>query len=419
MVMLTAPLFRSDNPLTDYLDQTPNPKPTAADKAGFGRLASLYTAYSSEFAKCALEMCLRAGYRSIGDPFGGMGTLAEAGRTQPIHLQLADISPFAALTAAFRSAPRADIEASVVLLKQLTDGITADDETKLFSLVFRRLEGETQTSITAALRTPSIPKHRIVALTVYLTSLSRLRLYKKFSGSNPTWVKRPRSVADGASTIASITTTLNLAEEFASRLPDLHSENQTSSIWTSIEDNPAGPESLDAIVTSPPYANRTDYIRHYLPACELLLAAAAEDERLVRLRQIGTPLIRQAEPTPLLPPSALEVLHSIRTHSSYASKRYYYKGFLYYFSDMFSAIEQMHRWLRRGGLLVMVVQDTYYKELYVPTADVLVDVAIAVGFKFHGRRDWRVRQYLSHLSPHSRRSLPNRKLNESVIAFSR
>ena len=417
--MLTASLFRLGQPLEDEVSEAPNPKPTAADKARFGKLASLYTAFSGEFAAYALDICLRAGCTKIADPFAGMGTLAEAGRTRPIKLQLGDISPFAALSGAFRSARRADIEESMALLESISEDITADNEREFFAQLFSKFGTGTQSSFATVLTTPSAPEYRTTALITYLAALSRIRLYKRLAGSNPTWIKRPEAVADGASTLESIKATITAGREFAGHLPDLHPENQTSSMWSSIEAHTIAPGSLDAILTSPPYANRTDYIRHYLPASELLLAAAGRDERLVRAQQSSTPLIRDADPERPLPASVLKVLHEIRTHPSYASENYYYKGFLYYFADMFDALAKMRSWLRHGGFLLMVIQDTYYKDIHVPTADLLVEMAAAVGFQPAGRRDWRVRQHLSRLSPHSRRSMPNRILNESVIALSR
>jgi len=417
--MLTASLLRSGQPLRDELGRAPNPKPTSADKARFGRLASLYTAFSGDFAAYALDICIRAGRTKIADPFAGMGTLAEAGRTLPIDLQLGDISPFAALSSAFRSAPRADIEESAILLQGVCDDIIADDEREFFAHLLCALESATQTPIATVLKIPSAPEYRIAALTIYMAALSRIRLYKRLAGSNPTWVKRPKAIADAASTRESIKATITAGREFARHLTDLHPENQTRSLWSSVNAYPIAPGSLDAIVTSPPYANRTDYIRHYLPASEMLLSAARADERQVRALQIGTPLIRDADPERPLPSSVLTLLQVIRTHPSYASERYYYKGFLYYFTDMLDALTRMRKWLRRGGIVIMVVQDTYYKDVYVPTADLLIEVANAVGFDLAARCDWRVRQHLSSLSPHSRRIMPNRTLKESVVALSR
>jgi hypothetical protein len=416
---LGVSLFRSESRFLDGLFDAPNPKPSAVDKAKFGRLASLYTSFSQSFAADMLDLCIGEGCQTIADPFGGMGTVGEAGRGRPINLQLGDISPFAALSGAFRSSSRDEIVDSASFLRQLSEQIDAEDERAFFSQLLSVIGAGTESATRHVLETPTEPEHRATALSMYLAALSRLRLHKSFAGSNPTWIKRPNVPADHTATRVAVAQTLEAAESFANGLGPLHVDNRTSVRWASLANQGHRPESLDAIVTSPPYPNRTDYIRHYLPASELLINAAGQDERSLRLGQIGTPLIRDGDLKPTLPASVTQLISQIRSHHSYASERYYYKGFLYYFSDMADALGLMRGWLKPGGIAILVVQDTYYKDLHVPVADLLSDIASLQGLTLLGRRDWRVRNTLSQLSPHSRRSVPNRSLSESVIAFSR
>lgn len=415
---MTTGLFRFGNPLGDALDGAPNPKPTASDKARFGKLASLYTAFSEEFAEYALEYCERAGCTRILDPFGGMGTIANAGRSHPLKLLVGDISPFAALCSAFRSAPQDFIFEGAELIGRLVRKTQASNERDLYSQLLSSLSTHTKSPIASILRTPSAPKHRAAAIAVFVAALSRIHLYKHLAGSNPTWIKRPDAVADRDTTLKEIRAAQEMVCDFANHLQKVHPANRTISLWSDIEALPVASGSIDAILTSPPYANRTDYIRHYLPASELLLSAANRDERLTRAKQIGTPLIRDTTPRHDLPRRVKRILTEIKNHRSYASERYYYKGFLYYFADMQRALTRMRRWLRKDGLLLMVVQDTYYKEVEVPTADLLTDIAVTIGFKEVARRDWRVNQRLSQLSPHTW-GLPKRALSESVVVLSR
>jgi hypothetical protein len=418
-VVLTVSLFSTAPGLEADLEEAPNPKPTAADKARFGKFASLYTAFSSDFAGYALDICLREGHFKIADPFSGMGTLGEAGRIRPVDMRLADISPFAALAGAFRSAPQEAIEESVSLLERLTNEIDAETDGEFFSGLFDILQSGTTDSIATILATPSAPEHRLAALGLFLAAVSRIRLYKSFAGSNPTWVRRPDQMADGPATREAMKATLKAVRGFTPQLPHLHPGNRTIANWSGIGAVSINDGSLDAVVTSPPYPNRTDYIRHYQPASELLIHAAGREERPIRIEQIGTPLIRSSEPVRTFPTSVRKVLQDIRTHQSYASEGYYYKGFLYYFDDMYDALARIYRWLRPGGLLLLVVQDTYYKDIRVPTARLLGDIAETIGFHLSATRDWRVRTSLSHLSPHSRRSLPTRVACESVLALNK
>jgi hypothetical protein len=406
-------------PLLDSLADAPNPKPTQWDKRQFGALASLYTAFSKEFASYALQLFQSQGLRVVADPFAGMGTVGEAGRPLAIELHLSDISPFAALSSAFRSARQSDIFAAATLIEELAPEIVADDERVFFEHLFNAVGTGSPNATELTLNAPTEPEHRQSALAIYLAALSRIRLHKRFAGSNPTWVKRPNQNADGDATRRALTETLNAARSYANNLECLHPDNRTVVRSSSVQDMPTEPNSLDAIVTSPPYANRTDYIRHYLPASEILLAASGRSEREVRLEQIGTPLIRTDSRSVAMPASVQNTLDRIRNHGSYASERYYYKGFLYYFVDMRKALRRLHEWLRPGGLLLMVVQDTFYKELHVATPDLLSDLAEAEGLLVAGRKDWNVRQSLSQLSPHSRKTARPGKLSEAVIAFSK
>ena len=95
------------------MSAAPNPKPSAADKRGYGSLASLYTAFSTDFARFALELCVSEGHSTIMDPFAGMGTVGEAGRRMPIKLLLNDLNPFASLSSVFRTSAVHEIEASI------------------------------------------------------------------------------------------------------------------------------------------------------------------------------------------------------------------------------------------------------------------------------------------------------------------
>ena len=72
----------SELPLEDLqhlstLADIPNPKPNLSDKQGYGTLASLYTAFSNEFAHHLLSKLVEQGKTKVLDPFGGMGTVGD------------------------------------------------------------------------------------------------------------------------------------------------------------------------------------------------------------------------------------------------------------------------------------------------------------------------------------------------------
>jgi len=401
------------------MSAAPNPKPSAADKRGYGSLASLYTAFSIDFARYALELCVAEGHRIIMDPFAGMGTVGEAGRAMPINLLLNDFNPFASMSSLFRTASRREISDAIgrIQVFELCSEPTA--ELEAFDTAIGDRTGGAHTPAELLNRVGD-ENSRQALLDIHLLSLIRIATHKRLRGSNPTWTKRSTDQKiDPVSFKAARDAVLAGAASYAGRLPDLNGNFSAKVMCSDITGLQIEGGSLDAIVTSPPYPNRTDYIRHYLPAAELLIRADADMERSLRQAQIGTPLIREDMPTASLPSSVESLIQRVRTHGSYASERYYAKGFQYYFTDMSQAFAQMKRWLRPGGLAIVVVQDAYYKEMRIPVADLLADVAEPQGLLLEARKDFPVTHALSRLSATARASAPARAAVESTMLLRR
>lgn len=414
----TRSLF-DDDALADALLYAPNPKPSAKDKRGFGRLASLYTAFSTDFAAFATELCVLRGHKRIADPFAGMGTLGEAARTLPVRLILNDFNPFAVGSCCLRVSTAAEIEAAIGEVRSLALGSPGEPEDVRFQLAVDAILPPGR-SIRDCLRSLNDEGSRHAIRALHLLAVARITMHKRLKGSNPTWTKRLHHEAvSGVDFDEALGEVLVQALDYATQLQPkndlfnavLENDDVINLGWAN--------GSLDAIITSPPYPNRTDYIRHYLPASEFLLQGDQRAERHLREVQIGTPLIRSNLPSTPLPPSVEALLERVRSHRSYASERYYAKGFRYYFADMTRTLHQFSRWLAPKGILILVVQDTYYKEVLVPVADLLTDVAASAGLEPLARQKFKVRHPLSRLSPHSRAAMPKRELHETALLFGR
>ncbi|SFR79858.1 hypothetical protein [Sphingomonas jatrophae] len=401
------------------LEGCPNPKPSPADKASFGRLASLYTAFSTEFASFALKECLSRGHTRIADPFAGMGTLGEAARVYPVDLVLNDLNPFAVASCCVRTATIAELERATQTVRSLVpESRGADDESRFRSAVNALLpRGQT---VVDCLLDPSTEEAQFGLCCLHILSIARISMHKRLRGSNPTWTKRAGggAVIDGDFESAVEAAICSLCD-YAAQLPSRAEGMSVRLSNRDVADLDWAEGGVDAIVTSPPYPNRTDYIRHYLPAAELLLAGDRDIERRLREIQIGTPLIRGDHAGVELPRSVEMLIERVRTHRSYASERYYAKGFRYYFEDMSRALARFAGWLAPKGIALLVVQDTFYKEILVPVADLLGDIAQIHGLDLVGVERFKVRNSMSRLSPHTRAALPKPQLAETVILLSK
>ena len=392
-------LFSHGRDVLNTIADAPNPKPAHSDKKGFGSLASLYTAFSKDFGSFAIEKMRDFGHKRILDPFAGMGTLGEAGRSFDIELELNDLNPFAFLACKVRTAGKdVCLEALKILNAAVKIESIADPEPyKNVCLNLLAMSKKETKDIFAAEQTE---EDTYIALAIFIVCIARIKRYKSKTGTNPTWTRKISEIDIPPELfIATLEEAKSLFIEYSDKLPERH---RKFSIKVSRADvkHICPPDKYDAIITSPPYPNRIDYYKHYLPATALLAELLGLNERSLRLSQIGTPLIREIDEIKKLSPNTDRLIETIKSHDSYASNSYYWKGFYYYFSDMSSFFGRAWKTLSPGGNLIFVVQDTFYKDVPVPVSDLLSELAIIHGFSVVDDVRWEVPVRLSTMSPH-------------------
>jgi hypothetical protein len=127
----------------------------------------------------------------------------------------------------------------------------------------------------------------------------------------------------------------------------------------------------DAIITSPPYANRLDYTRMWYP--ELVIASILFnfDISLIKARQIGSTVVSNKpileQELILLPKEIQKSLAEIRKDkSSRASESYYYPFFCNYAISLRKALSNMAIKLKNEGTLILYIRDTVRKDILFP-----------------------------------------------------
>ena len=144
---------------------------------------------------------------------------------------------------------------------------------------------------------------------------------------------------------------------------------------------PLDDDSVDLIVTSPPYANALDYMR----AHKFSLAWLGEPiPSLTQLRReyIGSESGggRSTATSPGRLPTAVQGVVE-RVGDADAGKSRVLER---YFTDMAASISEMHRVLRPGSAAVIVVGASTMRGILVPTHDCLGELASASGFEVVG-----------------------------------
>lgn len=138
-------------------------------------------------------------------------------------------------------------------------------------------------------------------------------------------------------------------------------------------DLPLADNSVDLIVTSPPYANALDYMRAHKFSLVWLGQRVGKLGNL-RGRYIGAERqsAREAESLPDTAQRAIAALSEIDRPRSRVLARY--------LSEMRQAIEEMHRVIRPGRAVIIVVGPSTMRGQRIATQDYLAGIAEQVGF---------------------------------------
>ncbi|MFJ2433120.1 hypothetical protein ACIOWM_07905 [Streptomyces anulatus] len=272
--------------------------------------------------------------------------------------------------------------------------------------------------------------HRTIAkLDAGLHSIGMVALFravrsltKSFEGSNPTWVKRAKE--DSArirlayhevdlSVEREIDFVSSRAAERSERLADITLVGGNSSAL------PIAPQCIDVILTSPPYLTRIDYAVAYTRELAILGIDISSDRRL-RSGLMGTTLIRSGDSldTRSLGSSGKLLLERIAGHDSKASSGYYLKQARQYLDDLTAGFDEMSRVCKQKATMHLVVQDSYYKDIPVPLAEICIEESKARGWDLKVQEKFEVRRSLTALNT-AARAYKKGDVEESVITLRR
>lgn len=144
-------------------------------------------------------------------------------------------------------------------------------------------------------------------------------------------------------------------------------------------------KAADAIITSPPYANRLDYTRMWAPELEVLSAMWNANSTEIKDAQIGSTVVEgkaySSEEETILPNKILKVLTEIRRDDGKASEAYYYPFFRNYAISIARSLPHIVSRLRPEGLLIVFVRDTVRKDIMFPTADMITSIVKKLGLR--------------------------------------
>jgi DNA modification methylase len=416
-----------------------NPKrPASSVDSWYG----YYAGYADSFVKDIVGV-LPSGGLTILDPWNGSGTTTAVATHQSLLSQGFDMNPAAVVIAKARIL-RSDVASSIasltdeILNTYSIDGEAAGDADLLTTWLvpssasfIRSLEARIRQLLigtSAARAIDSTDQLSSLAALFYLGLFRTVRtLLTPFVGSNPTWIRRnvasrnrlrpnPDTVSDLFRIAMNELT--KLVKDASNTYDDKHSPCRIS--LGSSDALPIEAKSIDAVITSPPYCTRIDYVVATLPELAVLGLRLNELKGL-RDKMIGTPTVPPGEAGKISVGcrSAEKLLDDVAKHSSKASGGYYRRFFSQYLDGMSRSLAEIRRVARDGSPAVLVVQDSFYKEIHIDLATIISDMSQSLGWKPVARHNFPVvpRRNYATINPRSRAYREKTQATESVLVM--
>ena len=123
-------------------------------------------------------------------------------------------------------------------------------------------------------------------------------------------------------------------------------------------------------------------------------------------------------PSPTWGPTCNRFLKSVKCHPSKASRGYYYKNHVQYFDAVFRSLIELKRVLAPRARCVLVLQDSYYKDVHNDLPRVFIEMGHSVALRLTRRDDFALARTMAQVNPAARRYRSSSPATESVLCFS-
>jgi DNA modification methylase len=422
-----------------------SPKRTTRTQVGWSAFFPYYAGFPETFARNLLASADLPVGATILDPWNGSGTTTFAAAQLGYASRGFDLNPVMVAVAKSRLLAATEADSIEPLAKEVVRSAreqpaalendplavwfgpsTTAHVRAIEASIRRHLVG----TMTIAPDGAHLEKMSSIGATFYVALFSVCRqLVARFQSSNPTWLRTPRDeeVRIGAWRSSIETSLVETLRSMAMVLADKSKQtdllmSELGKCEIGVADTAAtdlNAESVDLILTSPPYCTRIDYTaatRVELAAIAPLVEAAPKD--LAR-QMIGSTCVPTREITPSADwgETCRAFLNAVRSHSSKASGGYYYKTHLDYFDKMSRSIPRLSNALKENATAVLIVQDSYYKDVHNDLPQIISEMAKNRGLKLTRRENFHLKRSMSDVNPRSRVYGRPRGATEAVLCF--
>ncbi|MGH8477024.1 MAG: DNA methyltransferase [Methylococcales bacterium] len=411
------------------------------------RLFPYYAGYSTTFVERLLESLMIENDSVVFDPWNGSGTTVLVATRMGLKSIGIDLNPVMVIVAKASFVSATEVNSLVPIAQSLIErsqarnkkGLADDPLSKwLFpesTGIIRQLEFEiNQTLVSRDCYAPLTSKTELDRLAplgafFYLALFRTGRcLLKDFVPTNPTWVKFPQcpQLRKRPSSSMIYRTFIGEVRNLVRCLAGsnyLDSEEKRGSFIIRLDnaERLSLPDaSVNFVVTSPPYCTRIDYaVATAIELAILRFSTSLFDQ--LRRSLMGTSTVKADAglASSLLGTTCSRFLDAVYNHPSKASRTYYFKNHLQYFESLQLAIQELVRVLTLNGLCVLVVQDSYYKDIHNDVPTIITEMASHSGMILRRRQDFIANRSMVGVNNRAKQYCCARKIVESVLCFER
>ncbi|MDR6410737.1 hypothetical protein [Paraburkholderia terricola] len=408
------------------------------------RVFPYYAGYSTAFTE---QLLLSLGLRddaTVFDPWNGSGTTTQTAYRAGIPCIGTDLNPVMVVVAKAGLLSALEVESLSPLAQTIVEQAAhrqlesiADDPLHTWLIpqsasAIRGLEQEIHRTLVSHAEYRALTSEEALASLSPLAALFYVALFRTtrrflidFIPSNPTWTKRPNAHSHRKRPSSD-----KIYEAFAEDVRVLsHKVVEARNLFFD-DASPASVRlgnaerigiqnnSIGAVISSPPYCTRIDYA--VATALELaVLRVGTGDFDALRRSLTGTSTVERGsqEIDTRWGETCLNFLDALYQHSSKASKTYYFKNHVQYFRSLHTSLQEIARVLEPQAPCVLVVQDSYYKQIRNNIAQVTCEMAANVGLQVRRQEHFSATRSMVGMNQQAKKYLQKRTNIESVLCF--
>ena len=419
-----------------------DPKRDSEAQTGRASWYPYYAGFSQAFAERLIASAGMEQESLVSDPWNGSGTTTAAAARLGHDAYGYDLNPVMVLAARARMLSKREknsliaIGTAVIKAAKPTDVIESEPLMTWFArnsaCWLRGLERSIQEILISPQNTPMptrierIQQMSDLAAFFYVALFRTTRgLLDRFGASNPTWIKKPKSLRERLRPAPDhVKDTFLKQVGLMTNAIDEDPATKDSEVKIAVGSSnriPLSDNCVDLVLSSPPYCTRIDYAVATYPELAVLGYRIESEVDNLRRQLIGTATVPRVAPQQeeSWGKCCNQFLIGIRTHHSKASATYYLKNHLQYFASMYGSIGEIARTLKRGGACVLVVQDSYYKNLHNDLPRVIVEMSDNQSMTLRRQVSFRHARTMANVNPRVRQYRGQMCATESVLCFSR